>query len=342
MKLVELYNLKSGLKSTLPSDTLWGNLCWAIKYLYGDEELREFLNSYVNGNPQLIVSSTFPFLKKSVETIYFFPRPILPLRPFDEIQVNIESKSLSDKLKDMAQRKDHKNILLIEQSLFEKIINGEADYEDECFKQTVNYPAIISNSIIRNTINRLQGGTLEINGTGQLFTEDEYYIQYNAPDTKGTETGLYFLVVDHTQGKLQAALRLLSHIGIGGNRSIGKGVFEFRITDLQIRQPPNANALLNLSLYLPENNELKKYLSKPFLLNYQLEQRTGYYGHLVRGKYKKKAVTYFKEGSVFPLINQNVYGKNLIENHGGPYPLHRPGIALMIKMFINEQKYRKP
>lgn len=341
MKVIELYNLKSGLKSPLPSDTLWGNICWAIKYLYGDQQLSAFLNSYSNGTPELIISSSFPFIKNADKSIYFFPRPLLPHRSFYKIIKGTADKPLSEKLKDMVNRKDRKSILYIEQDFFEKILMGEADYEDQELSTTIPSPALVPESITRNTINRLQGSTLEINGTGQLFTEDHYFVVHTGSKNKSAEAGLFFLAHDNTEGKLEAALRLLSHIGIGGNRSVGKGVFDFTIADVQLNEPQNANALLNLSLYLPAETELNEYKKKPFLMNYELEQRKGFYGMLRNGRYEKNPVVYFKEGSVFPFISQKVFGKNIIEKAAGTYPLHRYGLTLMLKIVINEEKYRE-
>ncbi|HXH17927.1 MAG TPA: type III-A CRISPR-associated RAMP protein Csm4 [Chitinophagales bacterium] len=341
MKIIELYNLKGGLKSPLPSDTLWGNICWAIKYLYGDNDLTGFLDSYSTDQPALIVSSSFPFVRQKAQTIRFFPRPILPFKPFDDIQKKNKDKPLAEKITDMSTRKDQKDITLLDQSFFEKVIQGQADYED---MPSFKLPRIVATSITRNTIDRLRGGTLEINNTGQLFTEDEYFIQYSSGDDEKeeAETGLFFLALDKTDGKLEAALRLLSHIGIGGNRSIGKGAFDFSVNDFEISEPAHPNALINLSLYVPADDELGYYKQHTLLFNYQLEQRKGYYGELQNGVYEKNPVVYFKEGAVFPLPEQQkpVYGKNITENNGA-YPVHRYGIGFMLKIFIDEKNYRQ-
>lgn len=341
MKIVELYNLQSGLKSPMPSDTLWGNICWAIKYLYGDSKLQEFLNSYSSDTPELIISSSFPFVKTGNKTTRFFPRPLLPHKPHDYIRKKTDEKTLSEKIQDMVKRKDQKDVLFLEQSFFEEVLNGKTDYENmPSFKS----PKMFANSITRNTINRLRGGTLEINGTGQLFTEDEFFIHYTADDKEDekNEVGLFFLAIDNSNGKLEGALRLLSHIGIGGNRSIGKGAFDFSVHDFKINEPAHPNALLNLSLYHPAIDDIKYYKQHPWLFNYQLEQRKGYYGELQNGVYEKNPVVYFMEGSVFPIPEQQkpFYGKNITENNGA-YPVHRYGIGFMFKMFIDEKNYRQ-
>lgn len=329
-KIIYLFNLHSGLKSTLPSDTLWGNICWGIKFLYGDEELKKFLGSYQSGSPELILSSTFPYYRNENEITRFFPRPILPLKSYNAIIKENEGKTVCQKVADITGRKEKKDVHFLEESFFKKIINGESDYDS---LEVTEYPKITAGSITRNTIDRIRGGTLEINGTGQLFTEDEFFVHFESEEE--VEAGLFFLAKDNTNGKLEAALRLLSHIGIGGNRSIGKGAFEFDVKSFEIQEPAKANAMLNLSLYYPEKTEIDEYKKSPALFNYQLEQRRGYYGELVNGSYQKPPVTYFSEGSVYPFMNKEVYGSNKIWK-GKNYDIHHYGFAFMFKMKINQ------
>lgn len=332
-KIIYLFNLQSGLKSDMPSDTLWGNLCWAIKYLYGDEELKIFLSSYQTDSPALIISSAFPFYKKNDAIIRFFPRPILPLKPFEIIKEENKSKSLYEKVADITERKKKKDVQFLEESFFIKIINGESTYDD---LEIVKHPKITSHSITRNTIDRIKGGTLQLNGTGQLFTEDEFFIHFETEEGDNVQTGLFFLAIDKTEGKLEAALRLLSHIGIGGNRSIGKGVFDFAIDNYEIKQPANANALTNLSLYYPTENELKQYKQNEHLFNYQLEQRRGYFGYNINGHYQKNYITYFKEGSVFPYIAKEFFGQNKTIFSSQNFSVHQYGVSFILKIYCPE------
>ncbi len=335
VKIIELYNLKSGLKSLLPSDTLWGNICWGIKYLFGNDELQKFIQSYQNNSPELIISSSFPYYRIDHQTFRFFPRPILPVKSFDKIQQENEKKSFSEKISSLLNRKEQKEIQILEQSFFEKVLNGEADYD---LLPDTTPPKILPNSVTRNTIDRIRGGTLKINNTGQLFTEEEIYIHL-ANENKNVQTGLFFLAIDNSHGKLEASMRLLSHIGIGGNRSIGKGIFEFSVDSLDIREPQQANALTNLSLYYPTPEELNSCSAHSALFNYQLEQRAGFFGEVRNKKYKKNPVIYFKEGSVFPFFEKKIYGNNKIirardQNDLSDYDVYQYGIGFMLRMNV--------
>ena len=64
--------LLSGLRTPLQSDTIFGHLCWAIRYLEGDEGkmLEAFLHRYDSGEPPILLSCAMPE--------GFLPRPVLP------------------------------------------------------------------------------------------------------------------------------------------------------------------------------------------------------------------------------------------------------------------------
>ncbi len=42
------------------SDTVFGHLSWAVKYLYGNNKLSDFLNASKTSEPPFICSSAFP------------------------------------------------------------------------------------------------------------------------------------------------------------------------------------------------------------------------------------------------------------------------------------------
>jgi len=64
--------LRSGLRTPLQSDTIFGHLCWGIRYLEGDgqQALEAFLDRYDSGDPPMLISCAVP---KG-----FLPRPVLP------------------------------------------------------------------------------------------------------------------------------------------------------------------------------------------------------------------------------------------------------------------------
>ncbi|MEJ2445572.1 MAG: hypothetical protein P8Y42_19335 [Exilibacterium sp.] len=67
------YTLKplSAFATPLKGDTLFGQLCWALRHRYGEQELSQQLEGYTQGYPFCVLSDAFP--------ASYLPRPHLPL-----------------------------------------------------------------------------------------------------------------------------------------------------------------------------------------------------------------------------------------------------------------------
>jgi len=323
----------------LRSDTLWGIICWAIRNLYGNKELESFINSYQSEKPEFIISSAFPFtINKNEDKIPCFPRPILPLKKFMPPDIN---KTTSEKVADVSLRKKIKKVTLLKKELFEKYITGSLDnnYIVTAIKKedkTIFPPKPETESVTHNRIDRIKGGTLKINEAGQLFYSTEFYFA-NEDETK-PGAGLFFLAKGNIE-KIESVLRWLSHVGIGGDRSTGKGFFKFEVENFSLNEPTDYNSVTNISLYYPTKEELQLFKNNPYF-NYQLEKRQGYIGYLKYKKFDKLPTMMFKEGSVFPAINNHQYGSNTIvkqqdEKAGLFHNVFQYGLGFMIKMNIN-------
>ncbi len=70
--------LDSSVITPFHSDTLWGHICWALRYCYDEPKLIDFLNSYNSYRPPLIISNAFP---KG-----YLPYPVLP--PIKKLKVS--------------------------------------------------------------------------------------------------------------------------------------------------------------------------------------------------------------------------------------------------------------
>ena len=326
----------------LRSDTLWGIICWAIRNLYGNKELESFINSYQSEKPEFIISSAFPFtINKNEDKIPCFPRPILPLKKFMPPDIN---KTTSEKVADVSLRKKIKKVTLLKKELFEKYINGSLnnDYIISAIKdevQSIFPPKLETESITHNRINRIKGGTLKIDEADQLFHSTEMYFANENEGEIKHGAGLFFLAKGNIE-KLKTALRWLSHVGIGGDRSTGKGFFKFEVEDFSLNEPADYNSVTNISLYYPAKEELQLFKNNMYF-NYQLEERQGYIGFLKYQKFDKLPTMMFKEGSVFNAINNHIqYGSNTIvkladEKAGLFHNVYQYGLGFMIKMKIN-------
>ncbi len=294
MKIVYL-TPKATFRTLMRSDTLWGNICWAIRMVYGNDKLEEFIEK-----EPFIISSTFPFLvDANNEKIPFFPKPFV----WEEKSPISNNLSFKDKLLEMTkQKKQKKAITWLSKINFEKVINGENIIKDD----NLTFPKQNSVAITRNKIDRIKGGTLKVNDVGQLFHVEEFYFEQE-------NTGLFFLAKGNDFSLLSGALRYLNHVGIGGDRSIGKGSFEIsELQDFYLKMSKTSKFVTNLSLYYPTDDEFESFIDKDF--TYQLEDRKGKLGFLNFQNVEKDALLFFKESSIFPNNSSIYYGKNIETN----------------------------
>ena len=318
MKIIYL-KPRSGYVTDLRSDTLWGALCWGIRYLWGEKELELLIENYKKGQPDFVISSVFPFKQQyGKEKIPFFPNPLV-LAPAINREANdtIDDYRLRKKLKKIAwlNLTDFSNMLkgqltvddLLIRLRKEEIRKNEAEEKREEYvplPETIDLapPERFEYSMTHNTIDRLQGGTLQLptsdgDTAGQLFhAEETYWVDaHNDSDSERPNTGIYFLVEGNIE-KIVPVLRLFRDLGIGADRTSGKGSFDFEVEDFELPEPTAAtsNALMNLSLWLPTEEELSELKG----IQYQLERREGYVGGYRQRRIKQPRL-YFAEGSVF-------------------------------------------
>jgi CRISPR-associated protein Csm4 len=363
---------RSGYVTELRSDTLWGSICWGIKHLWGDDELKKVLDSYISGaTPEFVISSAFPFKFQNGKRIPFFPNPLKNISKSINVQNDVNSildeHRLRKKLKGIQYLsfEDFQNTLqgtlnpeellsriqeeYENKTKFDKIPNRTDEYEPLPTTIINAPPELIENSVMtHNTIDRLNGGTLglavegEDEKAGQLFHAEEQYwrSKYGAKEDE-LKNGIFFLVKGNTD-KVLAALRLLRDWGIGADRTTGKGSFDFEIEDFSLNEPDikSSNAVMNLSLFHPTEAELISLKG----IQYQLEPREGYVG-FTRERRIKQPRMYFKEGSVFELPTS--YSSNSImgcireqkfdDLHRPPHPVWDNGMGFMVNLKWNQQ-----
>ncbi len=288
MKIIWL-KPRSGYVTDLRSVTLWGTICWGIRYLFGKEELEKFIARCAEGNPDFVLTSAFPFKQQGKTRTPFFPNP-LRIAP-DTLEVDDVERALEKS----RLRKVFQKIEYLSRTQFDKMLKGtfsETDLFDFLLeehdrkvehdqqqrgqrqkKEYIPHPnSHIAHAALKrhdhamthNTIDSWRGGTLTLpddegNPSGQLFHASDIWWSDPYDETTDGEpkTGLYFLVEENVTGSIEnilaPVLRFLEHWGIGADRTAGKGFFEFEIEkeDFVLPEPPDdkANALLNLSTF---------------------------------------------------------------------------------------------
>lgn len=279
-----ILKLKSSIISGFQSDTIFGHICWAIKYLDGEDKLKEFLEVY-QIEPPLFLSSGFPRIKIDGEIIDFFPKPTLRPLSLDEEEKLFknfykdnkkEHVLFSSTLKNLKKQKyisvsafEKVKDALSYEKLYELVFNGKVCPQnlipkpDKCSKNhyecpILNYEVnikecpkkiIISESeeIYHNTKNRL---TDRVEKEGGLFSTENIFYNEN------TEIVIYIKNNYSKENDLKNIFEFISKSGFGADKSTGKGRFEFEIKeDFELPVLSNPNSFLNLSNYYPQNGD---------------------------------------------------------------------------------------
>lgn len=258
------------------SDTLYSALCSVAANFWDEHRLQEFF--FKDGNAAFRISSAFPFYQGG----YFFPRPFSYEPPgLDELPYPA--------------RKKWKNVRFIEHNIWKKIAEGESVMFDEADEKH----------------NKGCWNVLPFPGKGFRLYEELEMPRVTLDRVAQTATIFHFAQVEFAPGAglfllaefenesdaqaFETLLVLLSETGIGGDRSVGKGQFEFEEGVLpEWPTPKNADGFTSLSLYIPDNDELTTIDFQDSWYRFLLRQ-----GWIHNNTLRRKTLRMFSEGSVF-------------------------------------------
>ncbi|MBI4333806.1 MAG: hypothetical protein HY673_21300 [Chloroflexi bacterium] len=209
------------------ADTIFGHLCWAVRYLDGEKALTEFLEWYREGMPPLLVSNGFPG--------DLLPRPLLPPPPAPT------SGSLADQFKNFQFEKKRRATTYLRPDDFGAALRGEEPVLPDKDQNMV--PG--RRTTLKNQISRLTGTTGE---EGRLFTFEEHF--WNS-------VTIYLKVEPGFVDETKAAFEYLRDLGYGKRKSVGYG----QIKSMTLGpfggfgNPPGANGFVSLSNFVPASND---------------------------------------------------------------------------------------
>lgn len=220
----------SAFGTRLLGDTLFGQLCWAIRNRYGEQRLTALLDGYTDtaSKPFAVVSDAFPS--------GFLPRPSLPGSWFAEVYGE--------------DRKAVKRLTWFPISEFQQPV---AQWLNFC-----QPAAALSGSTPRehpqphNTLNRITGTT----GTGQFVPYAMNQSWFGGREAKAEITLDIYLVFDElriTESELHQLLEDIGSTGFGRDSSIGLGKYEVRDwIAFELPRQKNANAWMTLAPCAPQ------------------------------------------------------------------------------------------
>lgn len=267
-------------QKTIHSDTLYAALMSCLAKM--GQHLPD------DGDLGFTVSSLFPYFQKDENSspVYFLPVPM-------------QSKQGDY---DASMAKKVKKVQWVDSSLYASILSGDSLFDGtdknlSCIQESYLTPFELPEDIngscefIRSEVSQrvtLQSRTGE--DDAKPFYVDKILFRYYS--------GFYFLV-DGDSTLLEKALYMLSKEGIGTDRNVGFGFFDFTTDTLAIDLPQKSNHQLSLSLFIPESREQLAALMNSDHVSYDFVRRGGWITTYPYTTLRKNAIYGFLPGSVF-------------------------------------------
>jgi len=302
---------------TIASDTMYAALFAALAKV--DHTLPE------NGDMGCTISSLFPFYQKdeSTDPILFFPKPLKQQLP---------------RLSDFSKAKNVKKVQWLDEYYFFKALKGENIISSDKDVDNIHDSFLIANCksfdekfISSNVSERV---TIE----SRNYQKDAIPFYMDRVEFSDS-SGLYFMVNGNSE-LVEKALNILSLEGIGTDRNVGNGFFEWDSSELSIEYPEDSNCLLSLSSYIPMGkSELNMMLSDETKVAYEIQRRGGWITSYPNTKIRKNVIYILEAGSVFSVRSERLTEKGKIVdlrpkiaevNH----PVWRCGKAIMLPIKI--------
>jgi len=300
---------REGSKTYIPADTLFSALVHCYQLLYGDANI--FIEQF-REDPPFLLSSAFPFWMDD----FYFPLPKNKFLHPDELELlkdmlreKLPGNTGKSNIKKGLDIKTIKKIQYVNQPALFYLLKGEKLFsfilkcledrslqtlppllhfdakEDEEYRRA-KIPWRIDN-VPRIALSRLTSHPGE-----NFFHFGEVYYEKQA--------GLFVLVKINRpewENKIKALFYLLSHEGVGGDRTCGKGILEKpEFTEIELPEIENGNGIYCLSPYYPPDNE-RDGLAEGY---YEFEERKGYIFSPWKRSLRRRSIRLFVEGSVFP------------------------------------------
>ncbi len=305
--------LKSPIATPLQSDTIFGHICWAVRFLKWDEEdrLSKFLSLYEeDSQPPLLLSNGFP---KG-----YLPKPVIPPVTQEVLEKILDERyEKENRIENSFRIKTIKKTDIIPKEKFKELqqdmITPEKLFRalDNCYDETMEFKKKQQSMMVQhNTIDRIKGSVRE----GGLFSQEATFF-----DNGFGVFEIYLKTICFSFEDLEKIFKYISDGGFGRDKSTGKGYFTFEIREgIDLPGAAEPNAFMTLSSYIPKKDD-------PTEGYYNIIHKYGKLGGLyakgvskVNGNPFKVPLIMFSSGSVFSDKNyeQNkVYGSLLKNVH---------------------------
>lgn len=235
-------SLDSASLSAWQSDTIFGHLCWTVRYEEGEEALSQLLAPFLAGEPPLVLSNGFPG--------DLLPRPVLP----PELPPGLETPK-RDQVAVMRRVRQGKGINHVDLGEFNAICRGER------VLLRSKEARVEGHIVLKNLINRLTGTTAgseaEEAAGGNLYDLQEMvYLKRRGSVGKKMPVpiSIYLKVKDdHWEKRAGELFDQMALAGFGAKKSAGYGQFKVESFDPfdGFAAPDGANGFVSLSNFVP-------------------------------------------------------------------------------------------
>ncbi len=308
MLLTLLFKPLGFLKSLPSSHTFFGAFCWGIRLLYGEERLRNFLESYKT-SPPVVFSS--PIFRK--EGKLYFPKPA-------SFGLRVDLRSL-DKGEFFAYRKHKKlkSLGFVSEEILRDFLLGNAINYEKLLQEERSFfeKALVPHA----SINRLTSTT-----TGrELFFEGVF------------ATGEFCLLVKINRWEFEEKpeelmLAIYNLLPLGGNKSTGMGLFKVSLLKtpewlLQYTEEAGEYFYSLSDFFYSQNIDLQESYYEVEVKRPAVENYFGRHGNLLW----KKPMPFIKAGAVMKVKDSSgYYGKlkqvsHNLYHYGYAFPLYLRG-----------------
>lgn len=237
-----------------------------------------------DGDLGCTISSLFPFYQKDKadkNAVLFFPKPLKQTLPKSDEAVK--------------ERKKIKKVAWLDASYFTKILQGEQLFNE----QTIGGNAIqgeymtdapIDKDFISSQVSPRVTVSRDYSEDAKPFYMDRIAFR--------DYSGLFF-IADGDVSRLEKALNLLQQEGIGTDRNVGNGYFEYVSTAVELDIPNGSEYALALSSFVPESKEQLQALLDSDNIAYDFQRRGGWITTPPNNTLRKNVIYAFTAASVF-------------------------------------------
>jgi CRISPR-associated protein Csm4 len=299
------FQIDSALGTPVMGDTLFGHICWGIRWWEGETALQDFLESY-RTRPPLVISNAFP--------AGMLPMPLLEPAP-PENDISLERYQQWKKLRKVRYLPfrwfTDPDFQFSEKAILERL--AELPEPEKQVKQVER---------LHNTINRLTGTVV---GEQSPFAVPEIWYPAQASVVE------VYVRTEYPAERIRALFEQALINGYGADKSTGKG----KLTLLEVepvKLPDTGNRAMALGHFVPSPDDSLQELRADLFTRYG---KLGGFYVFTHNPFKKPILMY-RQGSTFGVEPEKAYVGMLLDHVHSDAAIRHHALAPVV--FFNEKE----